>query len=98
LSRAGRARGVAVGFGLIPVAQLVLVLLVVDVLFGARPGHVLVQLVAGVHAVGRAGRRGDRGADLVGGRPPYWRYSVRMSGVLTNRFGRMKSAVSSEID
>ena len=28
------------------------------------------------------------------GRPPYWRYSCRISGVLANRFGRMISTTS----
>jgi hypothetical protein len=26
--------------------------------------------------------------------PPYWRYSVRMSGVLTKKFGRKKAGDS----
>ena len=57
-----RARGL---FGL-PVARLVLVLLVVDVLFRPGPRDVLDQLVARVDAPGRRGRRGDRRPHLVG--------------------------------
>ena len=52
----------------LPVAVLVLVLLVVDLLLGAGPGDVLDELVAGVDAVGRDQRRGEGGPQLPGGR------------------------------
>ncbi|CAI7648245.1 unnamed protein product, partial [Penicillium discolor] len=49
-----------------PVAELVLVLLVVDVLLGTRAGHVLDEFVSRIHAVHRTRGGGDAGADAVG--------------------------------
>ena len=58
--------GVAAGFGARPVAELVLVLLVVDVLFRPRSRDVLEELIARVDAEGRGCGRGDGRADAIG--------------------------------
>ncbi|MBG9885111.1 hypothetical protein ABE10_00625, partial [Bacillus toyonensis] len=66
LPQVGR-EGVARGLCRRPVAELVLVLLVVDVLLGTGTRDVLVEFVAGVHAVKRSSGRGDRSTDPVCG-------------------------------
>ena len=81
------------------VARPVLVLLVVDRLLGAGARHRLEELEARSRrprSAPRSPRSSRRTVKAAG--PPNCRYSVRMSGVFTNRFGRMKSAVSWETE
>jgi hypothetical protein len=82
--------------GAVEVALADLVLLRVEVLLAARArGAVLHELERGaVDAVVRGERGGEDEAAHERGRPPVCRYSVRMSGVFGQKFGRKYSATS----